>query len=87
MKMCIGDHVLQVNDEESAIMTRRMAKEEGLFIGWSCGAAVAGALNYLDEHPMKDDETMVIILPDSGTRYVSKVYNDDWMQEQGFSEQ
>jgi cystathionine beta-synthase len=80
------DEVVQVDDKESAIMTRRLAREEGLLIGWSCGAAVAGALKYLDEHPMLEDDIMVIILPDSGTRYITKVYNDDWMKEQGFLE-
>jgi len=81
------DEVIQVNDKEAALMTRRLAKEEALFIGWSCGAAVAGALKYAREHEFEKDDTMVIILPDSGTRYVSKVYNDDWMREQGFLEE
>jgi len=81
------DEVIQVNDKEAALMTRRLAKEEALFIGWSCGAAVAGALTYAREYDFGKDDTMVIILPDSGTRYVSKVYNDDWMREQGFLEE
>lgn len=78
------DTVLQVNDKESALDTRALAKEEGLFIGWSCGAAVAGAKNYIKQQPLKKDEMMVVVLPDSGTRYISKVYNDEWMKEQGF---
>jgi cystathionine beta-synthase len=78
------DDVLQVNDKESALETRAMAKDEGLFIGWSCGAAVAGAKKYIEEHPLKKDDMMVIVLPDSGTRYIAKVYNDEWMKEQGF---
>lgn len=78
------DAVLQVNDKESALDTRALAKEEGLFIGWSCGAAVAGAKNYIKQQPLKKDEMMVVVLPDSGTRYISKVYNDEWMKEQGF---
>ncbi len=78
------DAVLQVGDKESAIETRALAKEEGLFIGWSCGSAVAGAKKYIKEHPLEEDDVMVIILPDSGTRYIGKVYNDEWMKEQGF---
>jgi cystathionine beta-synthase len=78
------DDVVQVNDKNSLLMTRRLAKEEGLFIGGSCGAAVFGALEYVKAHPLKPDDLMVIILPDSGTRYVEKIYNDDWMRGQGF---
>ncbi len=80
------DEVLQVTDKDSAIMTRRLAREEGLLVGWSCGAAVAGAIDYAKKNPLKDEDVMVIILPDSGTRYIGKVYNDDWMKEQGFLE-
>jgi len=80
------DDVVQVNDKNSLLMTRRLAKEEGLFIGGSCGAAVFGALEYVRANPLKPDDLMVIILPDSGTRYVEKIYNDDWMREQGFLE-
>jgi len=78
------DEVIQVNDKESAVMTRRLSKEEGLFVGWSCGSAVKGALDYLNENPMKPNDVMVIILPDSGTRYIGKIYNDEWMKKQGF---
>jgi cystathionine beta-synthase len=78
------DDVVQVNDKNSLLMTRRLAKEEGLFIGGSCGAAVYGALEYVKANPLKPDDLMVIILPDSGTRYVEKIYNDDWMRGQGF---
>ena len=78
------DYVLQVNDKNSALTTRRLAKEEGLFAGWSCGAAVEGAIQYMKKNPLKTNDIMVIILPDSGTRYIGKVYNDDWMREQRF---
>ncbi len=78
------DDVIQVNDKDSAIETRNLASDEGLFIGWSCGAAVAGAKKYIEQNPLKKDDVMVIILPDSGTRYIAKVYNDEWMKEQGF---
>lgn len=80
------DQVIQVGDKESALRTRELASKEGLFIGWSCGAAVEGALEYQKNHPLSANDTMVVILPDSGTRYLNKVYNDDWMKEQGFLE-
>lgn len=79
------DHFVKVTDKDGAIMTRRLAREEGLFCGWSCGSAVHGALEYAEEH-LKEDDVMVIILPDHGTRYLGKIYNDDWMRDHGFIE-
>jgi cystathionine beta-synthase len=79
------DHFVKVTDKDGAIMTRRLAREEGLFCGWSCGSAVHGALEYAEEH-LKEDDVMVIILPDHGTRYLGKIYNDDWMRDHGFLE-
>ncbi|MEQ8580015.1 MAG: pyridoxal-phosphate dependent enzyme [Balneola sp.] len=78
------DEVIQVNDKDSALMTRRLSKEEGLFVGWSCGSAVKGALDFAKEYPLGSNDVMVIILPDSGTRYIGKIYNDEWMEKQGF---
>lgn len=80
------DHIVKVTDKDAAIMTRRLAREEGLFIGWSCGSAVYGALEYAKEN-LKEEDVMVIILPDHGTRYLGKVYNDDWMRDHGFIEE
>lgn len=79
------DHFVKVTDKDAAVMTRRMAREEGLFIGWSCGSAVHGALEWAKEN-LKEGDQMVIILPDHGTRYLGKVYNDDWMRNHGFLE-
>lgn len=79
------DHFVKVTDKDSAVMTRRMAREEGLFIGWSCGAAVHGALEWAKDN-LTEDDCMVIILPDHGTRYLGKVYNDEWMRNHGFLE-
>lgn len=79
------DHFIKVTDKDAAVMTRRLAKEEGLFVGWSCGSAVHGALEYAKEN-LKQGDRMVIILPDHGTRYLGKVYNDEWMRNHGFLE-
>jgi cystathionine beta-synthase len=82
------DHVtdvVRVNDRECFQMTRRLAREEGLFIGGSCGAAVAGALKWLAQHDA-EGLNVVILLPDSGSRYLSKIYNDAWMEENGYLE-
>jgi len=68
-------------------MTRRLAREEGLFCGWSCGSAVAGALDWAAENELKKEDVLVIILPDHGTRYLGKVYSDSWMKDHGFLEE
>ncbi len=81
--MEVIDHIVKVSDKDAALMTRKLARTEGLFIGWSCGAAMHGALEYARHHLGKDD-LMVVILPDHGTRYLGKVYNDTWMQNHGF---
>ena len=79
------DHFVKVTDKDSAIMTRRLAREEGLFVGWSCGSAVYGALEWARQH-LTEEDMMVIILPDHGTRYLNKIYNDEWMRAHGFLE-
>lgn len=85
--LSVIDEIVQVNDRESFLMTRRLVREEGIFAGGSCGAAVAGAVKYIQQHRLGEDAVVVIILPDSGSRYLSKVFNDDWMRENGFLEQ
>ena len=79
------DHFVKVTDKDAAIMARRLSREEGLFVGWSCGSAVHGALEWAREN-LKADDVMVIILPDHGTRYLAKIYNDVWMKDHGFLE-
>ncbi len=83
--MEVIDHIVKVTDKDAALMTRKLAKTEGLFIGWSCGAAVYGALEYAKH--LKKDDVMIIILPDHGTRYLGKVYNDEWMRRHNFLEE
>lgn len=78
------DTVIQVNDKHALTTTRELAKREGLFVGGSCGAAVYGAIEYARKENLGNESLMVVILPDSGSRYISKIYNDDWMKENGF---
>jgi cystathionine beta-synthase len=77
------DDYVQVTDKESFLMLRRLVREEGIFAGVSCGSAVAGALKYVRREQLGPDKLVVVILPDSGTRYLSKAFNDDWMRENG----
>ncbi|HMP41416.1 MAG TPA: cystathionine beta-synthase [Roseiflexaceae bacterium] len=81
------DDVVQVSDRESFTMTRRLVREEGLFCGGSCGLAVAGALKWLRGANLAPDDLVVVVLPDSGSRYLSKVFDDTWMRENGFLEE
>jgi cystathionine beta-synthase len=76
------DRVVAVSDAESFTMTRRLAREEGLLVGGSCGMAVVAALEVARELP--DDAVVVVLLPDSGRGYLSKIFNDDWMASYGF---
>jgi cystathionine beta-synthase len=82
--MSVMDDVVQVEDRESLIMARRLVREEGIFCGGSSGSAVLGAIKYAKKEKLGEDITMVVLLPDSGSRYLSKVFNDDWMREMGF---
>lgn len=77
----VVDEYEMVTDAETFAMTRRLVKEEGVFAGGSGGLAVVGALRVAQRRP---DDLVVVILPDSGRNYVSKIYNDDWMREHGF---
>ena len=79
----IIDAFEKVKDEDAAIYTRKLAKMEGIFAGNSCGAAIKGLLQ-LKKHFNKND-VVVVLLHDSGSRYIGKIYNDDWMKKQGFS--
>jgi cystathionine beta-synthase len=78
------DHFEKVTDKDAALMTRRIAREEGIFAGNSAGAAMAGLLQ-LREH-FKPDDIIVVVFHDHGSRYLGKMFNDDWMREKGFLE-
>ncbi len=84
LDLSVVDEVIQVGDKESFLTTRRLVREEGIFCGGSSGTAVAGALRYCRN--LGADRLVVVILPDSGSRYLSKVFDDDWMRENGFLE-
>jgi cystathionine beta-synthase len=73
---------VQVDDAESFLWTRRLVRDEGIFAGGSSGSALAGALKYARQLP--EDRLVVVLFPDTGARYLSKVFNDDWMREHGF---
>jgi cystathionine beta-synthase len=76
------DEIVEADDKESFLMGRRLAREEGLLAGGSCGTAMAGAMKVAKD--MLEGTVMVVLLPDSGERYLSKMYNDDWMREHRF---
>jgi len=72
--------------KDGAIAARRLSREEGLFVGWSSGSALHGALEYAQHADLKKEDVIVILLPDHGTRYLNKIYNDQWMKDHGFLE-
>ncbi len=76
------DKFVKVTDKDGAVAAREMARKEGIFAGYSAGSAIAG-LQYLKDE-LKEGDLVVVILHDHGSRYVGKVYNDDWMKAQGF---
>lgn len=82
--MSVIDHFEQVTDRDGAIMARRIAKEEGLFCGYSAGSCLQGLMQLRDR--LKPDDVVVCVFHDHGSRYVGKIYNDQWMMERGFLE-
>ncbi|HLY68468.1 MAG TPA: pyridoxal-phosphate dependent enzyme [Puia sp.] len=80
--MSVIDHFEQVTDKDGAIMARRLAKEEGLFCGYSAGSCLQGLMQL--KNKLNKDDVVVCIFHDHGSRYVAKIYNDQWMMERGF---
>ncbi|MFI0981416.1 cystathionine beta-synthase [Streptomyces sp. NPDC021093] len=80
----VTDEIVAVSDKDSFQMTRRLAKEEGLLVGGSCGMAVVGALRVAER--LGPDDVVVVLLPDSGRGYMSKIFSDEWMADYGFLE-
>lgn len=78
------DHFEQVTDKDGAVMARRIAKEEGIFVGYSAGSALAGLKQLKSK--LKPEDVVVVIFHDHGSRYVGKIYNDEWMLDRGFLE-
>jgi cystathionine beta-synthase len=84
LDLSVIDQVVRVTDKESFLWARRLVKEEGIFCGGSSGSAVAAAMKYASG--LTPDDLVVVLLPDSGSRYLSKVFDDKWMRENGFLE-
>ncbi|MEX1055298.1 MAG: pyridoxal-phosphate dependent enzyme [Rhodothermales bacterium] len=82
------DDYVRVTDRESMLMTRRLSRDEGIFCGQSSGMALAGAFQWMRGHvaELTEEDVVVVLLPDSGFRYLSKTYNDNWMRNHGFLE-
>lgn len=78
----IIDKFEKVTDKDAAIWQRRLAKEEGIFVGNSAGSAIKGIVQLKDE--LKEDDIVVVLFHDHGSRYVGKMFNDDWMRDRGF---
>ena len=78
------DTFIKVSDEDSAHTAREVTRKEGLFVGYTSGAAMQALKQLNQEEKFKEDDFVVIIFPDHGSRYMSKIYSDDWMNEQGF---
>jgi cystathionine beta-synthase len=76
------DKFEKVTDKDAAVLTRKLAREEGIFVGNSAGSAIGGILQLKDE--FKEEDVVVVIFHDHGSRYVGKIFNDEWMRERGF---
>ncbi|MDO4225533.1 MAG: cysteine synthase family protein [Bergeyella zoohelcum] len=79
------DEFVRVNDENSAYRTREIALKEGIMGGYTTGAVTQGFMQYAAEHSFKETDLVVLIYPDHGSRYISKVYSDEWMKSQNFN--
>jgi cystathionine beta-synthase len=78
------DRFVKVTDEDSAHSARRVTRMEGMFVGYTSGAAMQAVDQLVNENFFNKESTVVIIFPDHGSRYMSKIYSEDWMEKQGF---
>ena len=78
------DSFTKVKDEDAAHMARKISQTEGLFVGYTSGAALQAVKQLVAQGEFDENANVVVIFPDHGSRYMSKIYNDQWMQEQGF---
>ncbi len=88
MNFDLVDDYVRVTDRDAMLMTRRLAREEGMFLGGSCGLAMAGTLQWCEANrgDLTEEQVIVVVMPDGGYRALGKVYNDVWMTEHGFLE-
>ena len=82
MNFKLIDKFEKVTDKDAAVFTRKLAQEEGIFAGNSCGAAIKGLIQLKDN--FKSEDVIVVLLHDSGSRYLAKIYNDEWMKKMKF---
>ena len=75
------DEFVKVNDTESALMARKISRTTGIFCGYTCGAAWVATQKYNQEHPFSKESVVVVVFPDHGSRYMNKIYNDQWLAE------
>src|SRR4029077_18991613 len=86
MNLKLIDEIVRVDDKECFLMTRALVREEGILAGGSCGAAVAGAIRYA-ERLGDNKKNIIVLLPDGSQKYLSKIFDDHWMRENGFLEE
>ena len=86
LDLSVIDDVYQVSDKECFLAARELTRKEGIMGGGSSGGIISVALRYAQDINMADDQLMVVILPDHGAKYISKMFNDEWMRAKGYME-
>lgn len=81
LDISVIDEFVKVNDTESALMARKISRTTGIFCGYTCGAAWVATQKYNQEHPFSKESVVVVVFPDHGSRYMNKIYNDQWLAE------
>jgi len=78
------DQFVKVTDKDAALVARELARTEGLFLGYTSGAVLQATRLYAEQGIFDENSVVVLLFPDHGSRYMSKIYSDDWMRQQGF---